>query len=534
MNKRLVWVVSILAVLVIGIGGGLVAALVAGDDNESDPPDDAGETDGSSSSAPPPQESSSAAPQGPTGIVPEGLEDYYAQALDWTDCGDNQCATLTVPLDYLEPDGETIDLALERVPAADSENRVGSLVVNPGGPGAPGTSMAENSSSYFPQDLLDRVDIVAFDPRGTGESAPVDCVSDAELDAFIAQDPTPDDAAEIAEFTDTGKEFFEGCVANSGDVAAHISTVEAARDMDVLRSALGEEQLSYLGFSYGTTLGSTYASLFPKSVGRFVLDGATDPLLDAKGDALSQAAGFQTALNAYIDDCLADGDCFLGADADEARATVSGLLDSIEENPLPTDQDGRDLQAGNAFYGVAYPLYSKEAWSFLDQALQEGLDGDGSTLLLLSDLYGSRNPDGSYSDNSLEAFPSINCLDDPTALPADEVPALYPEFEKASPTFGRFFAWGLSGCLGVAVKASEPAPKIEAPGAAPILVVGTTRDPATPYEEAVALAEQLDSGVLLTRDGDGHTGYNQGNECIDDAVEGYLLDGEVPADGTTC
>jgi pimeloyl-ACP methyl ester carboxylesterase len=521
-NKKLVVAVAIITVLVLGIGGGVVAALVVAGGNDDDP--------SSSSGAP---DSSDRAPVKPAGPVPKGLEAFYTQQLAWDDCGDNECAALEVPVDYREPDGDTIKLKVERTLAQDEDNRVGSVVVNPGGPGAPGTTMTENASGYFRSELLDRVDIVAFDPRGTGDSDPVDCLSDADLDEFVAQDPSPDDAAEGMEVEANQDAFFAGCVANSDSLIGHVSTVEAARDMDVLRSVLGEEKLSYLGFSYGTTLGSTYASLFPKNVGRFVLDGATDPTLDFRDNALSQAAGFQTALDAYVDNCVEEGDCFLGADRAAALARIDKLLDDIEKSPLPTNGD-RKLKIGNAFYGLVTPLYSRDSWSYLDQGLEEAIAGRGNTLLLLSDLYGSRNPSGGYDDNSLEAILAINCLDDPESIEAADVPAEYPAFQKASPTFGRLFAWGLTGCHGIKVKAAEKPPVIKAEGAAPIVVVGTTRDPATPYEEAVALAEQLDSGVLLTRDGDGHTGYNKGNDCIDEAVEGYLLDGDVPADGTKC
>jgi pimeloyl-ACP methyl ester carboxylesterase len=535
MNRRLVAVVAVVAILVVGIGGGVTTALLVGNDDEptaqrSEGPDDADASVPEPSGGP----SSGGSSEGgqPAGPVPDGLEEFYSQQIDWQPCGSNECGTLTVPVDYREPDGETIDLNLERTLAGDPDARVGSLVVNPGGPGAPGTTMAEQASSYFRPELLDRVDIVAFDPRGTGESAPIDCLSDSELDAFIAADPTPDDAAEVEQTAENQEAFFEGCVANSGPVVGHVSTVEAARDMDVLRAALGEEQLSYLGFSYGTKLGATYAELFPGNVGRFVLDGAIDPTLSTREDSLSQAAGFQTALNAYVDDCL-EGDCFLGGSRDEALETIRGLLDSIEQQPLPTSGD-RELEIGNAFYGVVLPLYSEENWPLLDQGLQEALDGSGDTLLLLSDFYGSREADGSYSDNSLEAILAINCLDDPSFVEPSEVPAELPAFREASPTFGDVFAWGLVGCRGLQVQPSEPEPEIRAEGAAPIVVVGTTRDPATPYEEAVALADQLESGVLLSRDGDGHTAYNKGNDCIDETIEGYLLDGEVPADGTEC
>jgi pimeloyl-ACP methyl ester carboxylesterase len=406
------------------------------------------------------------------------------------------------------------------------------MVVNPGGPGAPGTDIAEDADGYFAPDLLERYDIVGFDPRGTGDSSPVDCLTDAELDDYVAEDPDPDDRREVAEFVGTGKEFWAGCEEKSGDLAAHVSTIEAARDMDVLRAALGEEKLPYFGFSYGTRLGATYAELFPENVGRFVLDGAVDPSLPTLEGSLSQAEGFETALRAYLQDCVDRGDCFLGATVAEGLETISDLLADIDGEPLPTG-DERDLTVGNAFYGLVTPLYGKGNWPVLDIGLEEALGGDGTTLLQLSDFYGSREA-GHYVDNSLEAIGVINCLDDPWSLSAKQVPSHFDEFEEASPTFGKVFAWGLTACHGTPFETTEPPIEIDGSGAAPIVVIGTTRDPATPYQEAVAMAEQLESGVLLSRDGDGHTAYNKGNACIDDAVHAYFIDGTVPADGTEC
>jgi pimeloyl-ACP methyl ester carboxylesterase len=526
MSKRVTWIVAVVAAVALAVGGGASAALLFTGDESSSP------TPERSSEPASPAPSTSAAAGDPVN-VPDGLEQFYEQVPDWQACGSNECATLTVPVDYAEPEGETFELNLERVPAGDPAQRIGSLVVNPGGPGAPGTSLVEDPSFAFTPPVLERLDVVAFDPRGTGESNPIDCVADPELDAFIAQDPSPDDAAETEQFLSEQEQFFAGCVASSDALVGHVSTVEAARDMDVLRGALREEQLAYLGFSYGTTLGGVYAELFPDNVGRFVLDGATDPTLDSRENSLSQARGFQTALNAYVDDCVAGGDCFLGATREEGLAAIDGLLEDIEAQPLPT-ADERDLEIGNAFYGVVTPLYSRENWPILDQALQEGLQGTGDTLLLLSDFYASRNAAGGYDDNSLEAFVAISCIDDPTTVAPEEVPEQYAAFDEASPTFGRVFAWGLLGCYGIQVEASESSPTVTAEGAAPIVVLGTTRDPATPYEEAVALAEQLDSGVLVSRDGDGHTAYNKGNACIDTAVEDYLLEGVVPEDGLEC
>jgi pimeloyl-ACP methyl ester carboxylesterase len=467
------------------------------------------------------------------------LAPFYSQKLTWESCHDDfECSTLTVPVDYQHPAGDTIELALLKDPADDPDHRVGSLVVNPGGPGAPGTSYAQSSSLAFGQVLRDDFDIVGFDPRGTGASDPVDCVSDQELDALSAADPDPDTPEEGQELEHSYDEFFQGCVQKSDGLIGHVTTVEAARDMDVLRAALGEAKMLYFGASYGTKLGATYADLFPDKVGRMVLDGAVDLSISSREQSLEQAGGFETALRAYVQNCVDDsgsGDgCFLGDTVDAGLGTIRDLIASIDGKPLPTQDPGRDLDVGNAFYGLVTPLYSRDYWSILDRALQTALGGDGSLLLKLSDVYESRNDDGTYSDNSAEAILAINCLDDPYSITADQVPAQIPAFEQESPTFGDVFAWGLVSCHGVQVKASEKDARIDGAGAPPIVVVGTTRDPATPYQWAVHLADQLESGVLVSRDGDGHTGYNAGNGCVDEAVENYLVDDTVPKDGLTC
>ncbi|MEQ6903110.1 alpha/beta hydrolase [Nocardioides sp. YIM 152588] len=464
--------------------------------------------------------------------VPQELLPFYTQRLAWSGCGERECAELEVPIDYTDPTAGSVRIAVER--AAATGDRIGSMVVNPGGPGAPGTDVATNAEGYFGRPLLAAYDVVGFDPRGTGDSDPVDCLTDAELDAYVAEDPAPDTKAEERDFVAGLEDFWAGCQERSDELVGHVSTVEVARDMDVLRAALGEEQLTYFGYSYGTKLGATYAELFPDRVGRFVLDGAIDPTLSSRDGSLSQAAGFETALRAYVSDCVDGGNCFLGNSVQEGLDTISGLLDDIDDRPLPTEGD-RELSVGNAFYGVVFPLYYRELWSALDQGLSEALAGDGSTLLVLSDYYGSREPDGSYADNGLEVISVVNCLDDPEAIDPADVESQYPAFTEASPTFGEVFAWGLTGCSGIPFTATdEPDLVIDGAGAAPIVVIGTTRDPATPYEEAVALAEQLESGVLITRDGDGHTGYNKGNACVDGAVHAYLVDGEVPEDGLQC
>jgi pimeloyl-ACP methyl ester carboxylesterase len=484
---------------------------------------------------------------GPTPVAPSGgqtatqppsagLARFYTQHLDWSACpgtsrdGD-ECTRLTVPLDYRHPQGRTLQLAVLKVPAAGA--RIGSLVVNPGGPGASGTSYAAGRRAWFGDPLLEHFDIVGFDPRGTGDSSPVDCLSDAAMNRFLAGNPSPSTRAEVAAYHRRQQGLVDGCVRRSGDLAAHVSTVEAARDMDILRAALGERTMSYFGASYGTELGATYAQLFPQRVGRFVLDGAIDPELGMRASSLQQAKGFQTALDAYAANCVQSSiGCFLGKDVAAVEQTIRTMLEQIAAHPLPAGD--RMLTAGDAYYGISAALYNRGYWIVLSAGLRSALGGNGSILMQLADAYAERNADGSFKSNLLEAFTDITCLDNPYSIPYRQVPRQFAAFDKASPVFGRTFAWSLTMCDGFTPRSDEPVPTIHAAGAAPIVVIGTTRDPATPYRWAVALAHQLDSGVLVTRDGDGHTGYHQGNACVDHAVESYLVSGIIPTNGLSC
>ncbi|MFZ2014741.1 MAG: alpha/beta hydrolase [Nocardioides sp.] len=515
--RRVAVAIALLVVVVLVAGAGIV---VAQHGNDS-----AGAAGGPTPVAP-----STGAP--PTQAPEAGLARFYDQKIDWSECSNgHQCAKLKVPLDYAHPGKRTIELALLKVPA--SGKRIGSLVVNPGGPGEPGTSFAALGPGQFGEPLLQHFDIVGFDPRGTGASAPVDCLSDQALNAYLGQDPEPSTPAEVASYVRAQRALAAGCSRLSGALAGHVSTVEAARDMDVLRAALGESTLNYLGSSYGTKLGATYAQLFPHRVGRFVLDGAVDPTLGTLASSVQQAGGFQRALDAYAANCIASsGGCFLGKTVPEVEQKISDLLDQLAQHPLPAGN--RELTAGNAFYGVAVTLYSKAYWVLLSNALRMALSGDGTGLMVLADAYAARSSDGTFANNSMEAFVDISCLDDPYAVPASQVPSHYPAFEKASPVFGKVFAWALTSCNGFRPRAEEKPPVIHAKGAAPIVVIGTTRDPATPYPWAVHLARVLDSGVLVTRNGDGHTGYHTGNACIDDLVHSYLVSGVVPSNGTRC
>lgn len=466
--------------------------------------------------------------------APDGdLSEFYDQSVSWKSCrSDKLCATIKVPLDYADPDAKSISLSMIKVPAGSESQRVGSLVVNPGGPGGSGIEYAAQISFYFGSELLQAFDIVGFDPRGVGQSSPVQCLSDGELDEFVASDPDPDTASERKEAGQLIQEFGQGCAERSGELAAHVSTVEAAKDIDIIRAALGDKRLSYFGASYGTFLGATYADLFPGRVGRMVLDGAVDPSLSAKETSLVQAKGFETALRAYVGRCVETGDCFLGDTVDAGAARIRTFLDQVEQQPLDTSGD-RDLAAGNAVLGVWAPLYNEANWPLLGSALQSAFGGDGTALLGLSDAYTSRGPDG-YLDNSLEALYAVNCLDQDDAIAMSQVPGQVERFEQVSPTFGAIFAYGLASCAQWPFDSDRGPTAIDAEGAPPILVVGTTRDPATPLEWAESLSSQLDSGILVRRDGDGHTGYNAGNDCVDDVVESYLVSGKSPSSDVNC
>lgn len=513
-------VVAVALVMVVVLVGASLVAWATWHDSRSD-------DDGPS--ATPPQPSGKA----PEPAYPPDLAPFYRQQLEWHRCGSNQCTHLTVPLDYARPDGATIELAVLRAPATRRGERVGQLVVDPGGPGGSALDYASSGAFTFGATLTRYFDIVGMDPRGVGKSTPLECAGTKQTDEFFAEDPDPDTPTEATEVDRLNRAFGDGCAERHPELTKHVSTVEAAKDMDILRAALGERQLDYLGASYGTLLGATYADLFPRNIRRMVLDGALDPTLSNEGLYLGQAGGFETALAAYVQSCLDQGDCVLGSDQEAAKRRIRQLLDQLDKKPLPTSS-GRPLTEGLGRYGVVLPLYVKSLWPILTIALTQAIqEGRGDQLLALADQYADRGPDG-YRSNEYTAYWAVTCLDYPDSVPMDQVSSKFKEFDEASPTFGRTFAYDLAKCAVWPAKSTRTPAPIHAPGAPPIVVIGTTRDPATPYAWARALASQLDSGHLITRDGDGHTGFNQGNACVDNAVQRYLVGGKVPQENLSC
>ncbi|MCX4764831.1 alpha/beta fold hydrolase [Streptomyces sp. NBC_01275] len=481
-------------------------------------------------------------------------EDLTAQQLSWKDCpapsqaegggsapsalpdGDEwQCATMKAPLDWDDPKGDTIGIALIRAAASgDASERIGSLVFNFGGPGGSGvTTLPAFGDEYAA--LRTRYDLVSFDPRGVGRSAGVRCENDQQLDAYFQQDTTPDDAAERSTLLDNTKEFNATCEKNSKRMLPQVRTTDAARDMDLMRQVLGDDKLYYFGISYGTELGGVYAHLFPQNVGRAVFDAVVDPTQTAEQGALGQAEGFQLALDNFAEDCTSQTeDCLVGDSVQDVKDRIAKLLKDLDAKPIPGIFP-RELTQSAATNGIAQALYSKDFWEYLTEGLDQAYSGDGKILMLLSDLMNGRNDNGEYS-NITAANVAINCSDDKPRYSVGDVEERLPQFRAASATFGDFLAWSMVTCTDWAVPGGADHPDVSAPGSAPILVVGNTGDPATPYEGARKMVTALGEGVgvELTYKGQGHGAYDSKNTCVRTAVNGYLLDGKVPAAGTVC
>lgn len=457
---------------------------------------------------------------------------FYDQQVSWSDCGGgDQCASVWVPLDYTKPEGAAITIRAKRQPATDPGKRRGTLFINPGGPGGSGIDYL--SFIHLGFRVTSVYDVVGFDPRGVGTSTPIDCISDHDLDVYDASDPSPDNSTEVAQFQAEWKHFTSGCVQHSGPLLDHVSTIEAAKDMDVLRAVVHDSRLNYFGASYGTYLGATYAALFPTKVGKMVLDGAVDPLAKPITAELGQAAGFEHEMTAYLTYCVAQGNCPLGSTVAGARLRLINLFKQVDAHPLPTST-GRQVTEGLAFLGVIVPLYSQQNWPYETDALRQAVQGSGDILLLLADDYTGRQHDGSYKDNSMEVQSAVNCLDHPEHETLAQIEQGRAQFLKVSPVFGPVAMWWPYACSNWPVKPTQAPPNYAAKGAPPIVVIGTTRDPATPYQQAVNLSKELDSGVLLSRNGDGHTAYDSGNMCIKSKVDTYLIGGAVPKNGTMC
>ncbi|WP_375736476.1 alpha/beta hydrolase [Polymorphospora lycopeni] len=486
--------------------------------------------------------------RGDRGTAPQGTptESAGAAATVWRPCPEvaedlvgrgaagvtYECATIQVPRDWAAPDGGTFDLALLRARAADQRDRIGSLVLNPGGPGGSGVDTAVYLSfgSAFgglPAEVLQRFDLVGFDPRGVSRSSPVKCIPDADLDATFGAEPDPDQA-EFDALVALNQRIGEGCGTQYGDRLRLFATEQAARDMDAVRAAVGDEKLTYLGYSYGTLLGATYAQLFPRNIRALVLDGAIDPRQGIVEGSEGQAKGFELAFGNFTRWCAQTPDrCPIAPDA---RVAVTDALEKARVSPA-VGEGGREATPGWILYAVISSLYTEAGWEELAGAIDDIERGDPAKVFELADRYAERGPDGHYS-NLFDANLAVNCADEESGPSVEQIRDLQLEWRERYPLFGAPLAVSMLSC------ASWPAqrdgyPTGPATGAPPILVVGTVGDPATPYEQTPRLAEMLGVGVVLTWEGEGHTAYPQ-TGCVNEVVDAYLIDLTVPATGRRC
>ena len=460
------------------------------------------------------------------------LEAFYGQQVKWRNCGDADCTTVKVPMDYANPDGRTLDLAVTRVRSTGTA--IGSLFVNPGGPGGSAFDYAKAASRIVSESVLDAYDVVGVDPRGVAKSDPIRCLTDAQIDELVEVDATPDSAAEEALVVSTSELAGRTCGTKADPVVRFMGTVNAARDLDIVRAVVGDSSFNYLGKSYGTYLGAVYAELFPGRVGRMVLDGVLPADLDLTELSRGQARGFEVAFADFARDCSEQDDCpFEGTPAEVAQQ-IRDALATLDADPI--EVGGRSLNEGLASYAVLTYLYfpSNDYPQLRDALAAVVKERDGTKLLDLLDGRLNRGPDGRYLDNSTDAFYAVTCADRRSDVSVERVQALAKEWSVESPTFGAALAWGLLVCNDWPVPQDPPITSVTAEGSAPILVVSTTHDPATPYEWGERLAGQLDNAVLLSWNGYNHTAYLEGSDCLTGAVDAYLLAGTMPKEGLVC
>jgi pimeloyl-ACP methyl ester carboxylesterase len=459
---------------------------------------------------------------------------FSVGGINWAACPDTapeslvQCGNLEVPFDYDNPEEGSFVLYIKRRQATVPSERIGSLLVNPGGPGFGGSSLADDAAYYFSENLLNRFDIIGWDPRGTGLTTPaVDCVD--SFDEYVGLDSPPDTPEEKQALIDASQAFNDKCEENAGTILPYISTRASAADMNSIRLALGEEKITYFGFSYGSELGATWATMYPNTVRAAVLDGATDPLSTSTEAGLAQAGGFEKQLTTFLAQCSKKATCEFHNDGNSEDAIDALLLD-LDANPLVVSAERTPVTQGVAFTAIAQAMYSDSYWPQLQSALADAQKGDGAGLLALYDDYYQRKSDGSYG-NELEAFLAISCLDDPGASSVEEVDASVDAFVAAAPRLGANFAHGYSCALWPVPQAQQVT--VSGKGAGPIIVIGTTGDASTPLSSSRKMAKALESGVLLVVEADQHTGYGI-NTCIITAVDNYLIDLTVPVNETTC
>ncbi|RLZ03011.1 aminopeptidase [Kocuria tytonicola] len=473
------------------------------------------------------------------------LQRYYTQSPQWGQCERTseeqefprglECAGITVPVDYSDPGAGDTTVTIARLEATGSGSH-GALFLNPGGPGGSGVDMMASAEYFTSQQTRRNYDLVGFDPRGVGRSDGISCLTDREMDEWRAEPAFDPRRESLDDVRENSREIGQKCHEHSSAVVSHMDTQSVARDLDVLRAVVQQPTTHYLGFSYGTEIGATYAHLFPSRTGRMVLDGAVDPTLDDRASSLAQARGFEDNLRHFVADCQqTTRDCAVGGkDVDAGIRQIQDMLATTAEGHARAS-DGRPVTATNALEGILVPLYSTTAYPQLNSALSQAFDGNLDQLMAFSDSNHGRGASGKYTSNVSMAFTAVSCLDaSPERVTDEQMGQAARELTQQAPTFGPYLGYGAAACQGWPDKPVTPLPGYRADVATPALVVGTTHDPATPYPWAQSLTEQLGDARLLTHEGYGHTAYTSGEPCVTGAVDDYLLDGTLPEEGTTC
>ena len=448
--------------------------------------------------------------------------------VSWSACQDGlQCGTVTAPLDYADPGGATIEIAVARHAAEDPSARVGSIVINPGGPGGSGIDDLPSELSVMTPGLLEDFDVVSFDPRGVDRSDPVTC---GETGGPAAQgplpDPVPSTAAARAQVLAEDQAYAQGCAKASGALLPYVGTVDAARDLDRIRAALGDGRLTYIGHSYGTLLGLTYAEMFPTHVRAMVLDGVIDPAVSAQQMVTDQAVGFESILDDFFSWCRSSGACAWQEGSDPLQ-TLLALVSTVRASPVPAGS-GRSAGPGELYTAVLSALYNTAGWARLGSALAQAEAGNGAGLVSMTDTYNTEN-----GPNAVDADNAISCLDHPTSRDPGAYPQMAAQAQAQAPFFGAMLVWGLLQCSVWPAAPTRTPAAVKAVGAPPIVLVSSSGDPATPHVWAQSVHAELATSVLVTWQGNSHVAYYY-SPCVRSIDQAYLVQGTLPADSTVC
>ncbi len=474
------------------------------------------------------------APPNQSTLTQAGLEFFYNQQIDWRNCGDADCTTFEVPLDYQDPQGDRVTLSMTKVRARGES--IGSLFVNPGGPGGSAFEYAKAADYIVTDQIRESFDVVGVDPRGVGQSDTIRCLTDQQIDVLISADGSPDTELEESRLILDAGFIGRACESSGDPLIAHMSTVEVAKDMDIARALVGDPVMNLLGKSYGTAIGTTYIELFPDRVGRIVLDGVLPTYLTQLEITRTQAEEFEVLLRYFVSDCLQQSDCPLTGSVDQGVQQIRAFLLDLDSEPL-VGENQRELTESLATYAILSYLYFPQ-YDFPDlrAALNAAMtQGDPNELLTLLDQRISRAPDGRYTDNSTDAFYAVSCLDFPVTQSIDQVREFANQLSQSAPTFGESLGWGVLSCKDWPY-AAQQAIKISPSTSAPVMLLATENDPATPAKWAQEVATKLGNAELVLWEGGyNHTAYFEGSDCVTDRVDAYLLEGTIaPGTTTTC